>query len=85
MSDADKRELPNKTYKISKAQLKALVEHAGPEAVSAALIQNGSTPEQFTNFNVSKRQLEHIIERAGSEAITKALIQNGSTPDEFTK
>lgn len=80
MPDNEDLNLPWKTYKVSKSQLKTLVERAGPDAVSAALIQNGSTPTEFNHFDVSKRQLQVLIERAGPDAVSAALIQNGNDP-----
>lgn len=76
-------DVPSKTYKVSPAQLKVLMEKAGEDTVKAALIQNGSRPEGFTHLNVSPQQLRAIIQRAGSDAVKAALIQNGSAPTAF--
>ena len=70
-------------FKVSRWQLKELVERAGKDAVEAALIQNGSAPNDSPVFNVSRRQLSKLIERADDDAVKKALIQNGSAPSEM--
>lgn len=67
-------------FTVSRPQLEELIQRAGKDAVDAALIQNGSTPEEKHVYNISKRQLDKLVERAGEDAVNKALIQNGSAP-----
>ena len=69
-------------YTVSRQQLNQLIERAGKDAVAAALIQNGSTPEGPPGqFTVSRPQLKKLIERVGKDAVERALIQNGSAPE----
>ncbi|MGX1166743.1 hypothetical protein AB7M16_003009 [Bradyrhizobium sp. USDA 372] len=67
-------------FQISRPQLKDLVQRAGKGAVEAALIQNGSAPDEKAAFTLSPAQLKKLIEHAGPEVVERALIQNGSAP-----